>query len=177
MPTLNDDPNAELIEMIINSKRYKRIMDNYQELSDWDVGKYHDEVLRYQDSRGERDPHSLKNTPKKKIIEYASEDAALRSRVTYIQVNARRISFRLDFLAEVLRDWVLAEYGSRIKGTAQIKNAVVNNLSLKIFSFSNKLTALDDCCGIILKDIDQSQWSIKAVISVLEINARPEGKV
>ena len=175
MPT-NDDPNADLKEAIKNSKQYKRIMTNYRELAVWEVESYHQEVLNYQDKRGSRDPHSLKNTPKKKIIEYASEDAAYRSRITYIQVNARKLSFRLDFLVEVLRDWVLSTYGNRIKGTVQIKNAFINSLVFDVFSFNNKLNALDDCCGIILNDIDQSQWSRKAVISVLEINARPEGK-
>lgn len=175
MPTSEDDLDS-LKDKIKGSKNYKRIMDNFSEISVWDVDQQHKEVMKYQDVRCLRDPHSLKNTPKKKLIEYASEDAAYRSRITYIQVNARKLSFRLDFLVEVLRDWVLSTYGSRIKGTVQIKNAFINSLAFEMFSFNNKLNALDDCCSIVLNDIDQSQWSRKAVISVLEINARPEGK-
>lgn len=175
MPQETDGLNLK--REIKKSKRYLRILDSFETLAVWDVDVYHDEVLKYQEGRGNREPHALKNSPKRKIVEYASEDAALRSRITHIQIMSRKLSYRLEFLIDVLRDWVLSEYSSKLKGTVQIKNAFINDLAVEFLSFNSRLNALDDCCRLILEDIDQSQWSRKAVISVLEINARPEGKV
>lgn len=166
-----------LKKQIRNSPRFERTMAIFLEMKDFDVDKLHDEVLGYQEQRGNREHHALKRTPKKKIIEYASEDAALRSRISYIQVSARRLSYRLSFLVDAFRNWILSEYSTKLKGTTQVKSATIDDIGIEMLSFLDKINSLDDCCTICLDDIDQGQWQRKAVVSVLELQARPEGKI
>lgn len=162
---------------IRNSARFTRTMEIFEGLKGFDVDTLHDEVLGYQAQRGNREHHALKRTPKKKIIEYASEDAALRSRISYIQVSARRLVFRVSFLVDAFKNWILSEYSNKLKGTSQVKNATIEDIGIEMLSFLDRLNSLDDCCGICLEDIDQGQWQRKAVVSVLELQAKPEGKL
>lgn len=167
-----------IIAEIKSDKRYLRTIELVDSLlGDVDIEVLHDEVLGYQEKRGNRPPLALVKRPNKYLVRYASEDASLRSRISFIQSTCRRVSNKINYLLTAFNDWVMASYGSQLKGTVQIKNAIVSDLSFTMRGKVATLDSLDECCAIALEDIDQGQWQRKAIISVLDIEARPEGKL
>lgn len=175
---LEDDPHYELCSKIVNSPEYLRTKAILNEMfTDLVIKKLIEEVEQYQRERGSRKPLQLIQDPKTFLIRYASEDASYRSRVSYIQSKSRRIANKARYLLDSFHDYLTARYSSQIKGTVAVKNAVMGNLTHKLRVKLAALESLDESCSLLIEDIDQGQWQRKAIISVLDIEARPEGRV
>ena len=168
---------SDIKDEIKGDPQYTRTMDLFKEMSILSIDEYHDEVLEYQRKRGERAPLAFRKTPKKSIVTFASEDAAYRSRITYIRTNARREANKIEYLVGIFHDWIFSAYLRGVKGTVQEKNSFAATITAKLDKRISDLNSLDECCLMCLEDIDQSQWQRKAVVSVLEIQSRPEGRI
>lgn len=168
---------SDIRDAIKKDPQYKRTMGLFKEMCILDVDQLHDEVLGYQRLRGDRPPLALRNAPKKKIVTYASEDASYRSRITYIRSNSRREANKIEYLVGIFHDWIMSSYLRGIKATVQEKASFTSMITSKLDKRLSDLNSLDDCALICLDDIDQSQWQRKAIVSVLEIESRPEGKL
>lgn len=168
---------TDIQERIKKDPQYIRTMDLFKAMCDLDVEELHDEILEYQRKRGDRPPLALKTTPKKSILKFSSEDASYRSRVTYVRSIARREANKMEHLVGIFRDWIFATYLRGVKGTVQEKGAFASMITNKLDKRLAELSSLDESCIYCLEDIDQSQWQRKAIVSVLEIQSRPEGKL
>lgn len=177
MDTKSKDPNS-LAQVIRNTKQYGKTLRLLEDIqTDFDIDKLELEVLEYQQIRSERDPLALKKRPERYIVQYSSEDNAYRSRVSYVKSLCRKTSFKVEWLLESCRNWIFSSYGSRMQGTAQVKSSLVETLVEPLSEYLNQLNSLEDSCNICIEDIDQCQWQRKAVVSVLEIQTRPESKI
>lgn len=168
---------SDISAEIKKDPQYKRTMGLFKEMCVLDVDELHDEVLGYQRLRGDRPPLALRNAPKKKIVTYASEDASYRSRITYIRSNSRREANKIEYLVGIFHDWIMSNYLRGVKATVQEKSSFTATITTKLDKRLSELNSLDDCAVLCLEDIDQSQWQRKAIVSVLEIESRPEGKL
>lgn len=177
MATRSKDQDG-LAQVIRNAKPYGktlRLLEDIQE--SFDITKLEDEVLELQRLRAAREPLALKRKPERYVVQYSSEDNAYRSRVSYIKSLCRRNSVKVEWLLENFRNWVFATYGSSMQGTAQVKSSFVETLVEDVAEYYSQLVSLEECCNICIEDIDQCQWQRKAVVSVLEIQTRPESKI
>lgn len=168
---------SDLKDKIKKDPQYKRTLDLFVEMSVLDIDELHDEVLGYQEKRGNRPLLALRKTPKKSIVTFASEDASYRSRITYIRSNARREANKIEYLSGIFHDWIFSTYLRGVKATVQEKASFASTITSKLDKRISELNSLDDCCLLCLEDIDQSQWQRKAIVAVLEIESRPEGRI
>jgi hypothetical protein len=162
---------------IESDPKYKRTLEILREMSILDVNELHNEILGYQAERAKRPLLAFKRGSTRAIIKYASEDAGYRSRITYVRTLAKREVNKIEHLSGIFHDWVMAEHLRGVKATVQEKGALVSVLATRMYDRISKLNSLDECCLLCLEDVDQSQWQRKAIVSALEIESRPEGKV
>lgn len=168
----------ELRRLLRTSKEYNRTVEVFTNLREsFDYEKFQVQVIRFQEERARRPKSSLYRLPKEKLKSYASEDSAYRSRVVYIQMITRKLSYQVRYLTDNFIDWIIGNYGSQMKGTITERRLKASQIASPMSKFLNSLDALDELCALVSDDIDQSKWSRKAITDVLEIETRPESNI
>ena len=168
----------EIRKLIKADKRYKRIKENFETLPVYNmaIDQHNKDLDMYHKSRPVRllNPDSPKFMDK--LVRASVDDQAYRSRIIAIQKDCIRSQLTLEATVKAFTDYVLLEYSEELKGlrTKEERLMIVRTTLAPFERHIMRVTALKQCCELVIKDIDQAAWSLKLLVSTLEIHSRRE---
>lgn len=107
------------------------------------------------------------------IISSSLENQILRSRLTHLKVEVYKNQKKLDDYQESIQRYLFVTYKDDLEKlgykTQADKGYIIGCLFIDFTRFINDLKALDQTIEFLIKDIDQQSWTLKNIISMLEI--------
>lgn len=113
----------------------------------------------------------------RQLIETSSRDQSYRSRLAEIQFSAFRAKHVLSKSVARIRDYLLREYWTDIAKeyrTVKERSDFVDGVLVEFIEFCNDMDHLCSQADILIKDIDQSSWSLKLMRDAVEIHTKRE---
>ncbi len=114
-----------------------------------------------------------------KVVESVLNDQAIRSRTTEILIRCVRAHALLSHSVEGLKYHLLTTYADSLK-TYRTKDerAQIVNSTLRTFEkFLSDVLTLKESAQLVVNDIDKASWSLKSVLSALELHMAPERRI
>jgi hypothetical protein len=164
-----------LHEQVVGSEKYARFTAVCEKMVATDVRALIDEVERIQEERSSR-PLILKPSTKR-IVAMNMQEQAMRSRVIYIALSARKSYDLLNFSCDTIHEWIISQFRSQLTGNQSEKFYTASRFTVKYRQHLTLLATLLEVCDMVVKDIDSSSWRLKSVVSTLELESRPEVRV
>jgi hypothetical protein len=115
----------------------------------------------------------------KKVISAILDDQAKRSRATEILVRAVRAESLMQNALDSLKYHLLLTYSEELRSfrTKEERLQIINTTLKQFNTFLKNVNVLKETANLIVMDIDKAAWSLKSVISVLELHTRRESHV
>ncbi len=122
------------------------------------------------------DYSELKNV----IVSGSLEGQILRSRLVHLKVDCYRNLKKIDEYKESIQKYLFVTYKDELDKlgykTQADKGYIVSCLFIEVNRFVESLKTLDETIEFLIKDIDQQSWTLKNIISVMEL-AIKSGKI
>ena len=113
----------------------------------------------------------------KNLLEVSLQNQAIRSRIVEIKLISVKKAELLETHITELKSYIALRYREGLKtlySTTQERNNSLEYLFKDGQKILNKIQMLEEVCDILLNDIDQASWSIKSIISILELSSKRE---
>lgn len=108
-----------------------------------------------------------------KLIDALMQNQGIRSRITEIRMKCMSVSTNLNYKIETIMNYLQVRYREELKslkGTQAERKAFL----MEIFSFTTpaqqRLQVLQSYCELVINDIDQASWCLKAVIECVKMS-------
>ena len=145
-------------------------------------GKYHVDTVAYDAEvdklHAKRLVRSLKTTElvnsfQRKFTDAALQNQAYRSRIIAIKKRCYNVSADLEEHLDTLRGYLRTKYPVSLSEykTVADKNAAINSVLEKPIKLLSDLSRMDVGLEMIVKDIDQASWSLKAISEAFAMNS------
>jgi hypothetical protein len=114
------------------------------------------------------------------VISASLEGQVLRSRLTAIKIDCYKNLKKIDDYRENIQKYLFVTYKDELDKlgykTQADKGYIINCLFIEVNRFLESLKTLDETVEFLIKDIDQQSWTLKNIISVLELVVK-SGKI
>ena len=111
-----------------------------------------------------------------KLLDMSMDEVQHRARLTEVLIQARREFARLDALVTGMYSYIKGEYAqelSSFKSQAD-RNSAVETLLSTGYEVLSQIEAISDTVELVIKDIDQSSFTLTRVANLIELTTRRE---
>lgn len=110
---------------------------------------------------------------KNMVISGSLDAQILRSRLVHLKVQCHKNLKKIDDYKENIQKYLFVNYKDELDKlgykTQADKGYVISCLFIEVNRFIESLKTLDETIEFLVKDIDQQSWTLKNIISVMEI--------
>lgn len=155
-------------------KRYRAIRSGIEE--SFPLESLNEELTRIQRGRKVRSV-SFKGVSAQRLLDMSMDEVQHRARLTEILIQAKRESNILSALLDGMNSYVLGEYAEDLREgfkTQQDRRSAVDRLLSKGYSTLYGIQGVAETTELLIKDIDQSSFTLTRVANLIELTTRRE---
>ena len=114
-----------------------------------------------------------------RVIDALLSDQATRSRLAEISLQAFRAEKTLETAISALKDHLIVTYSADLSmfKTKEERLRIIDLVLARYTTYQDKVITIQNMTNIIIKDIDQAAWSLKATIEALKMVGKPEAMI
>lgn len=172
--------SSRFIERVQSNKRFKRLVDMFDKgrfaVDDADALKEIETLHKTRVSRSLQ-PKDVLTSFQQNTVTMSMQNMAFRSRLVEIKMRFFKLHRSLNEHIDAMRDYLATRYSVEFKrefGTVDARRKALNYLMEDFSKKSAGFQTVMEMADLVINDIDQAAWGIKAVINVMELTARIE---
>lgn len=116
----------------------------------------------------------------RELIEASLQNQSFRSRCVEIQVRCFRVQSMLKNRTENMLGYLLTKYADILSDNFRTKDDKVSYVKVQLhpcYFHVEQLSRVTSVADMIVEDLDKAQWSLKAVIDVLNLSSAREKNI
>jgi hypothetical protein len=122
--------------------------------------------------------HDIAKSSQKVLIQASLQNQSYRSRVVEIKMIATRQYNIVEEHKDKLTRYIFATYKSSITfKTKGERDQYVEHLLEPANSLLSRLSSISEIADMIITDIDQAAWTIKNIITVMDLSSKRENTI
>ena len=176
------DPRRELRKLIRADKKYIRLRQAFETLPQFQlpIEDMHKDILTTHKTRTIRRLNTRANDFIDKVVEAAAGDINSRGRLTEIMVVSLKASRQLKLAIETLSDYLVSQYGDRLRRIASTKgerDKFIETLLRDFINYVAKADTLREAAAMVIADIDKDGYGLRVIVDTLRITNKYEGQL
>lgn len=172
--------SSKFIEKVHNNKRFKRLVEMFEQgrfaVDDTAALKEIESLHKTRASRSLQ-PNDVLTSFQRNTITMSMQNMAFRSRLVEIKMRFFKLHRALDEHIDAMRNYLVTRYTVEFKrefGTVDARRKALDFIMEDFSKKSASFQTVTEMADLVIADIDQTAWGIKAIISAMELTARIE---
>jgi hypothetical protein len=167
---------------IKRNPRFTRLKDSFDSLPMYrlPLENLEKEVETYHKARSIQRLNSRSSDFIDAVIEAVTTDISTRGRLTFIALQCVKSSKSLELAVSLLSDYILSNYGDKIKtfaSTISERQKIVDGALREFKEYIYKVESLKAQVDLVVADIDKNSFQMRLIVDAFRVDRKPETRL